>query len=154
MSRIIYDEWDEEDWGLRAGRWFGRVRSSFLGRKGQNALRETEAALLALPQKRLIANELCDGSDVCVLGAVGLVKGITAKDLQGLGELDCDEISEWAEKNLGFKPTLAWVLHEWNDEDFGFLIPEERYSAILQRIRDWLANPQEQYHLFKEQRLL
>lgn len=67
MSRIEYgDSEDPLDWG----RWNARVRSTLNGKPTQKHLRLLREALLALPQHRLIDNDLCDGFDVCAIGAL------------------------------------------------------------------------------------
>lgn len=90
MSR--FPEGDEYD-PLAQGRWEANVERSIKGRKGQKALRDLRDALLAMPEKRLIADEFAtpDG-EVCAVGAAvaykrALTKGVTiteaAKELAG-----------------------------------------------------------------------
>ena len=57
MSRSGYSE-DCDGWALV--RWRGAVKSAIRGQRGQAFLRELLAALDAIPDKRLIAEELVD----------------------------------------------------------------------------------------------
>lgn len=72
MSRLGYSE-DEEfpgEWAL----WAANVARSLGSAKGMASLRELEAALVAMPSKRLVANVLAEGGEVCALGALVAVK--------------------------------------------------------------------------------
>jgi len=57
MSRV--DDYDGEGPYITAEMWQHNVQLALKGRKGQKALRELRDALLALPEKRLIARALC-----------------------------------------------------------------------------------------------
>lgn len=72
MSRFYEgDDYDEEYYWLAVGRWEGNLRRAINGRKGQRALRELREALLALPERRLIAGELATPEgEVCTVGAL------------------------------------------------------------------------------------
>lgn len=72
MSRSGYSD-DCDGWALI--RWRGAVTSAIKGKRGQAFLRETIAALDALPEKRLVANELEADGQFCTLGAVGRARG-------------------------------------------------------------------------------
>lgn len=68
-TRFEYDgSWDDADAVLAAGRWRGRRKRVLTGRPALAALKELEAALLALPHQRLISGSLCNGEGVCALG--------------------------------------------------------------------------------------
>jgi len=73
MSRSQYSDDYEAD---ELARWRGAVTRAIRGRRGQAFLRELIQALEAMPQKRLIAEVLEDGPDVCALGAVGRCRGM------------------------------------------------------------------------------
>ncbi len=74
MSRISYS--DEEDVPGQFALFQANCRRSLQGKAGQIALRELEAALLALPDKRLIAEKLIDADgEVCAIGALAKYKG-------------------------------------------------------------------------------
>lgn len=67
MGREWY-EGDDCD-NLAEGRYLNNARRSLWGRKGQAVLREVRAALLAMPEKRLIAGSLLKDGEVCAIGA-------------------------------------------------------------------------------------
>jgi hypothetical protein len=72
MSRSGYQDYTDQ-WEVI--RWRGAVRSAIRGKRGQAFLREMLAALDALPDKRLIRNELEVNGEYCALGAVGPAAG-------------------------------------------------------------------------------
>lgn len=65
MSRSGYSD-ECDDWQLIM--WRGAVASSMRGRRGQAFLKETLAALDALPEKKLIDYDLEREGAVCALG--------------------------------------------------------------------------------------
>lgn len=68
MSRSGYcDDYDCDP--LPLGRWRGQVASAIRGKRGQAFLRELVAALDAMPEKRLIANDLEQAGNVCAIAA-------------------------------------------------------------------------------------
>src|SRR6185369_15483645 len=72
--RISYS--DEEEVPGQFALWQANCRRSLQGKAGQAALRELEVALLALPDKRLIAHKMIDAEgDVCAIGALAKYKG-------------------------------------------------------------------------------
>ena len=74
MGRITYSE--DDDFNNQGLMWMANQERSIKGRKGQAALRELEAALLALPEKRLISGELENAvGEVCAVGALAKFKG-------------------------------------------------------------------------------
>lgn len=79
MSRSGYVDDFDEQWSLI--RWRGAVRSAIKGARGQAFLREMLEALEAMPDKRLIEEELEQNGEVCALGSVGLKRGIDMKAL-------------------------------------------------------------------------
>lgn len=142
MSRINYGEIDDLASMLSAGRWEGRVKSALNGRPAQKTFRELEAALLALPEKRLISSFLCDADGcVCALGALAAHKGIDKDELKKLfyvqdswGHLEmpeADDVADWAERNLNMTFTLAWLIQEANDETYEDATPEQRWEKML-----------------------
>lgn len=137
--RINYSE--DEDYPGQFYLYQANCTRSVKGQAGQKALRELEAALLALPSKRLIAEELDDGQDVCAIGALVRHKKITPTS-----------DSEWEMENVGVEcgmPHLvAWKVVELNDVEFldrwrdgarEFYTPEERYDAMLKWVRQQIA---------------
>ena len=58
MSRFD-DYYDGEDFPNQAALWYANVQRALGGKRGKKALAELREALLALPEKRLIAGALC-----------------------------------------------------------------------------------------------
>lgn len=141
MSRITY----YDDWGdgyYTVGLWNGTVKSALNGRRGQAVLREIEAALLALPRKRLVENAGGDGETVCVLGALDwhrkVQQGVPVDEaMRAVGEESEDTLYEphVAAEHLNLTYPLAFTLMEENDEMTMHLSPEERYEAVLAYVR-------------------
>lgn len=109
MSRHGYTE-DEGDDPLAMGRWRGMVASTIRGKRGQAFLREVLTALDAIPDKRLISEELktVDG-EFCTLGAVGAKRGV---DLEAIDPDDYDAVAA----AFGIHPILAQEIMWENDE--------------------------------------
>lgn len=152
MSRSGYDDnyGDEDPWGLI--RYRGAVKSAFRGKRGQAFLKEMLEALDALPEKRLITEDLViDGEnggfivggdritdeggaiyhigDVCALGAVGVKRGLD------MAEIDphCIEI---VAPTFGVAEAMAReIVYENDDGFYGRETPEQRF----QRMRKWVA---------------
>lgn len=89
-GRFSYGECD--DW-LAAGRWMGAVKSAINGKRGQAALRALEAALVALPTKRLISGRIVKDGDVCALGALELFDLQQANDLTFTGAMELMDVT-------------------------------------------------------------
>lgn len=110
-------------------RWSGAVASAFKGKRGQAFLKEMLAALDALPEKRLIENDLeqIDGA-VCALGAVGKARGV---DMKKVDPEDHHRVAA----TFSIPHALACEIMFTNDEGFGWRItPEERFI----RMRAWI----------------
>lgn len=123
--RIGYSEY--EDFPGQFGLWQGNCQRSLKGRAGQDVLRRLEAALLALPEKKLIAGELVDDEGaVCAIGALAKHEGKLTDDLRALGEYNVEE----AGIDLGMPRLVAWKIVEMNDVHVG------EYPALV-----WLEGP-------------
>jgi hypothetical protein len=109
MSRSGYTD-DCDDDPLAAGRWRGRVASAIRGKRGQAALRETLAALDAMPVKELAAESLvtADG-ECCTLGALGAARGL---DMSRLDPDDPDAVAD----AFNIAAPLAREIVYFNDE--------------------------------------
>lgn len=131
---------EEEDFQNQGFLWAANVERSLKGKKGQSALRELEAALLALPEKRLIADHLESNGEVCALGALGKYKG---KPIPPEPK-HCDEYGEWQEsyeieeqmidfgRVLGVPRLVAIEIVYRNDNEwFREFTPEQRYQRML-----------------------
>lgn len=157
MSRFDYDGYDDDDWGLQLGRWSARVKAVLGGRPAQAAFKELEAALLAMPEKRLIEGAICDGSGTCAIGEMAVHRRVMAGEdrasvLESLApEVDeygpilddesGDDTAEFAVANLGITYTLGWLIAEANDEIFGGLSPEDRWQHMLDWTRRHIKTP-------------
>ena len=128
MSRSGYSE-DCDGWALV--RWRGAVKSAIRGQRGQAFLRELLAALDAIPDKRLIAEELVDAQGaVCALGSVGKMRGM---DMSGI---DYEE-PECVAQAFGIPRALAAEIEFENDEDFCY---KEAPEARWHRMRKWVES--------------
>lgn len=107
MSRSGYND-DCDGWALI--RWRGAVNSAIKGARGQAFLRELLAALDAMPEKRLIADELqtADG-EFCTIGVLGAARGID------MSKIDPDDREAVAEA-FDIAPALAAEIVYENDE--------------------------------------
>lgn len=121
MSRSGYS--DDCDDILMHGRWRGQVASVIRGKNGQAFLLELLASLDAMPEKRLITEELRKDGEVCTLGALGVKRGI---NLEAFDPEDYDAISN----EFGIAPQLIQEIEFMNDEDCGRLSPEERWTSM------------------------
>lgn len=108
MSRSGYVDDDEDP--LAAGRWRAAVKSAISGKRGQAALRETLAALDAMPEKELIGESLvtADG-EYCTLGVLGAARGLK------IGDVDPEDWDAVAEM-FGIAPAMVREIVFENDE--------------------------------------
>ena len=141
-SRIDY--WDG-DGTLPEGLWIGQKLRAINGKRGQALLREVQAALLAMPEHRLIEGAVCQDGDVCVLGALAV--GRERRDGQPFGEALATVEACFPDDNyppddvsdaLGITRTLGWLLMEQNDEVASGFTPEERWAYLLSWVRSKL----------------
>lgn len=147
---------DEEDRPGQFALWNANCRRSLNGRAGQQALRELEAALLALPEKRLIKDSLVDDDGgVCAIACYAKYKGVDP--LKFDPEDESDEVGVVS----GMPRLVAWKVVELNDiildtvwdvaegpiqRGYGTykggiplirdMTPEERYERILAWVRE------------------
>jgi hypothetical protein len=128
MSRSGYSD-DGDHWAMI--RWRGAVTSAFRGRRGQAFLQEMLTALDAMPEKRLVAEELATYSgEVCALGAVGVARGL------GMGVVDPEDYEGVAEL-FRVPRALAQEVMWMNDEGaYRIETPEQRWV----RMRAWVAS--------------
>lgn len=109
--------------------WRGQVASAIRGKRGQIFFRELVAGLDALPEKRLIRDEIEADGEVCALGAVAKKRGLAfdaldTEDFDGLG------------KAFDIAHQLAQEVMYENDEGHWKETPEERWS----RVRRWAVS--------------
>lgn len=85
MSRSGYSENEcdsqEEQWAQI--RWRGAVASALRGKRGQAFIRELKEQLEAMPEKKLIAEELInENGEVCAVACVMKARGIDMTDVE------------------------------------------------------------------------
>lgn len=141
--RIRFSE--DEDYQNAAILWEANQERSLKSRKGQAALRRLEAALLALPEPKLIADAIEADGSVCGLGAL-------AKFEHYEGNLELPEASwsDWGSgpeiedamlalaKALDIPKLVAIAIIRENDDDWNVATPEARYQKVLSWTRSWL----------------
>ena len=132
MSRSGYsvDSW-EEDYPNEAEMFRANVRRTLEGKKGQLFLRELATAMDAMPEKKLIANELIDAQgDCCTMGVICAVRNL---DVSKLDYEDPDQVG----KALGIKSMMAREIAYMNDEGVD---TEETPEARWTRMRKWVSD--------------
>lgn len=128
MSRSGYSDGCDDQWQLI--RWRGQVASAIRGKRGQKLLRDLVEALDAMPEKRLITNELTCENGVCALGAVAVKRGI---DVSKVDPEDAQTVA--AKFDIAY--ALACEIVFENDEGFW---KTETAEQRWQRMRDWAVN--------------
>ena len=155
MSRVHEYEGDGDVWDIMAqGRWERNSKVVWGSERGQKVLKELEAALLAMPVKKL-ARDIFYKEDeevqACVLGAYAAYKGQPVKRMENLNPAIVveDDGSTWiddlpydayatAEYVAGFSNmtvTMGELLVMQNDESLHDCTPEERYERMLKFVR-------------------
>lgn len=139
MSRSNYSD-DCENLEL----WRGNVERTIKGKRGQALLKELEAALLALPERALCANDVANPEDgtVCALGAVALKRklekgAVLPEALKRIAE-EFPEGCEAEELADAFKISsmLAREITYINDEDGRYdEKPQDRYERVLKWVK-------------------
>lgn len=132
--RISYS--DEENYPGEFNLWQANCERSLRGKHGQEELRELRAALLALPEKRLILKLLEDGEGgVCAIGAYAKHKALDLSKFDV--ESDTDEVGIAG----GMPALVAWKVVEMNDLQFDSVTPEQRYEKMLAWVEALLHIP-------------
>lgn len=128
MSRSGYVDDDCDQWAMICYR--GAVASAIRGKRGQAFLREMLAAMDAMPEKKLIAQELELAGQVCAIGSVGLARGID------MNKIDPEDSSSVA-KVFGISEALAREI-VWENDECGWHddTPEKRFE----RMRKWIVS--------------
>lgn len=109
---------DDEEYPGQFALWQGNCTRSLRSKAGQAALTRLEAALLALPEKKLIKGKLVNSrEEVCAIGALAKAEGklphpeyFTNDD-----EDDEDDTAYFATDNLDIPKLVAWKVVEQND---------------------------------------
>jgi len=145
-----FDSAQEES--LARGRWEARLMSAYNGKRGQRILRDLEAALLAMPEKRLIAGHLSTpNGDCCTVGlycaakqaeangtdvhteAVAMAEGWFEEDWEEGDDTDEDygaEETVEAGVAAGMTRTMAYELAYWNDAVFDYTYNRETRQTV------------------------
>lgn len=156
MSRVEYGE--EEDFPGQAALQQKNLERLLAGKRGQVVLRELEAALLAVPDRKLIANHGAKDGQVCVVAALAVHLKVTLGQAreQVLRELEEEERQylgddyeegwgddQWTVdlgESIGIPHSLAWRLVALNDVDLDYCTPEQRYEKVLKWTRGHLLS--------------
>lgn len=128
MSRSGYvDDYDGDNWDLI--RYRGQLASAIRGKRGQKFLTDLLAALDAMPEKRLIRDELqnADG-EFCTIGVLGAARGIDMKKIY-------PEEYEVVASVFGIAEQLAREIVYMNDDWFDRETPEQRWI----KMREWVS---------------
>ena len=126
MSRSGYMD-DVDQWDLI--RWRGQVASAIRGKRGQAFLLEMWKAMQALPEPKLIANELEVDGAVCAIGAVGKARGIDMSNID-------PENYEAVAATFGIPRQLAQEIMFMNDEAGGNIQPR----LCFDEMKKWIEN--------------
>ena len=133
MSRFSNDYCDDDYDPLAAGRWEANVKRSIEGKRGQSVLRDLRAALLALPEKRLIAGDFAtpDG-EVCAVGCAVAYKRAQDKGVtipEAAKELAAEDPDSWDgyTKNPETGRYERTIEHQRWDSEAGALVGTGRY---------------------------
>jgi hypothetical protein len=135
MGRSGYVD-DYEETGL-LNLYRAAVERAIKGKRGQAFLREMLAALDALPEKRLIAEDLERDGEVCAIGSVGVKRGL---DMTKLDPIEPELIAD----AFGIAPSLVREIEYINDDDMGLghANDEARFKAVRQWILENLHDAQ------------
>lgn len=125
--------------------WQHNLEAALGGKRGQQALRDLKAALLALPERKLIRGALCQVNPngppaFCAVGAYVYRKRVLAgeqpeaviQDLLNHDPSDTDTAT--AGKRAGLVWTLAWELGFMNDDRFADRTDEQRFEEFMEWI--------------------
>ena len=124
MSRSGYSD-DCENVQL----WRGAVRSAIRGKRGQKFLREMLDALDAMPDKRLITDDLVNDGEVCAIGSVGIARSLRMDDLDPL-------YPHMIARRFGIAEALVQEIEYVNDE--AGRKADSPYSRWC-RVRAWVS---------------
>lgn len=123
MGRAGYTDDLDNNWDLICYR--GQVASALRGKRGQAFLKELIEALYALPDRKLIENELQNENGVCALGSVGVKRGLP---MEGLDPDDPDTLAS----KFGVAHQLIRELEWMNDEAGPWKdTPENRWERVM-----------------------
>jgi hypothetical protein len=92
--------------------WDANMERIYCGKRGQKVLRELIAALLALPERRLVADVIQkpETGEVCAIGALAKYRGIDPGEFE-----DSDDGTIELGEKLGLGFMLSWQIGAEND---------------------------------------
>lgn len=123
MSRSNYTDDFEGDWWSHIC-WRGAVTSALRGKRGQQLLCELRDALDAMPEKKLIADELVtEKGEYCALGVLGAKRGLDMKDVN-------PENYQRVAEMFGVAPAMVQEIVYMNDEYIWDMTPERRWTHM------------------------
>jgi hypothetical protein len=147
-------EGDEEPFPGAWFLWMANVNRTLGGQRGQQALRDLEAYLLEMPEKRLIKDRLADEQgNVCLVGALAVARRTAVgepreKVLADLAERIPDPEMDyhgdgWLQTRdcateVGVSRVMGLTLGQENDDWWGpggTETPEERYERLLRWVQ-------------------
>lgn len=128
MSRSNYSEDTDDNWQWI--KWRGTVQSALRGRRGQAFLYEMLHAMHALPEHKLIANDLQSDCGVCAIASIGKARGVDMSDL------DPEDYYGIATK-FGVSAALVREIEFVNDEEGPH---NEAPEARFVRVRRWIES--------------
>ncbi len=129
MSRSDYSDGECSGWDLI--RWRGAVKSAIRGKRGQKFFKELLAAMDAMQNKILVANELETSSgEFCTLGVLGCARGIEMQEID-------PEDHETVAKVFNVSDALVREVVFMNDDGGHYYgeTPEDRWL----RMRKWVV---------------
>lgn len=132
MSRSGYHNETEDYWQWIC--WRGAVKKAINGKRGQAALKIMLEALDALPEKKLIKNELITpAGEVCAIGSMAPCYGINLVDIDPEDNEKLAEIFNIAE-------CLVQEIEFINDEFRSWSIMEATPEARYEYVRAWVVS--------------
>lgn len=131
MSRFDSGDDYDENYPNQFALWERSQTNALKGKKGQAFLAEVEAALLALPERKL-TDTFAEGGQVCALGAVALKRRVeqgepleqALEDLERLGYDSASDTAWFAMQEFRIPQALAWAIAYENDEGAGVSWPQ------------------------------
>jgi hypothetical protein len=154
MSRSGLYESDDIDDMLQYGRWRGAVASAMRGKRGQAALREIAAAMDAMPEKTLTANELEADGEFCTVGVLMHARGLDRKTF------DIDDYDAIAAA-LGVNAKIVQEIEFANDQSYqprhwveveGPPAPRHGWWSPGETVEAYVDNPEAGAHLWQSMR--
>lgn len=125
MSRSGYHDYEcDRDEGM-LNLYRGAVESAIRGKRGQRLLRDLRDALLAMPERRLIAHEFVDNGQYCALGVLGAQRGLPVETMDFDAPAFVGQKFDIAES---MAREIAWA----NDEGPSWgCTPEQRWRSVM-----------------------